>query len=108
VLVPAVDVCASRDERVLYVDVPGVDRDALQVRLQGGLLIIRGRRPAPSAPGWGRERRFGTFERVLLVPSGFDRGAIRTDLADGVLTVRIPAETGRDRSGASAPIPDAV
>jgi RNA polymerase primary sigma factor len=99
VLVPALDVCASSDERLLRVDVPGVRRDALRVTLKGGLLIIRGsRRAPPPAPGWTRERRFGTFQRVVRVPVGLDLRAIRIHLADGVLTVRFPAHPGREPS----------
>jgi RNA polymerase primary sigma factor len=102
-LVPAVDVCVSRDERLLNMDVPGVRRAALSVRLQGGLLIVRGSRSAPPpALGWSRERGVGTFERVLRVPTGLDPGAIRTELANGVLTVRIPRETRRDRPAPAA------
>jgi HSP20 family molecular chaperone IbpA len=96
VLVPRTDICASATEETVHLDLPGVRRDAVGVRLQGSLLIIRGNRSASCpGPGWRRERRSGPFERILRVPRGLDPGSIRTDLADGVLTVRIPVGAGR-------------
>jgi RNA polymerase sigma factor (sigma-70 family) len=100
-LVPRVDICVSATEETVCMDVPGVRRDALRVSLQGSLLIVRGHRAAPSPQaGWTRERRFGSFERILRVPRGLDSRSISTNLTDGVLTVRIPVAAGRSAPAA--------
>jgi HSP20 family protein len=40
---------------------------------------------------WQRlERGFGTFERVLRLPTGLDPDEITASLSDGVLTLQIP------------------
>jgi RNA polymerase primary sigma factor len=98
---PRVDICASATGATVRMDVPGVQRDALRVRLQGSLLIVRGSRAAPlPQAGSTRERRFGVFERILRVPRGLDPRSVRTNLADGVLTVRIPVAPGRSPEAA--------
>jgi len=77
-------------------DVPGLSADTLEIELDNDELTVRGERPFPYSTNGGDpavrriERRFGRFERSLRVPRGLDPGSVQAELADGVLTLRIP------------------
>jgi HSP20 family protein len=77
-------------------DVPGLSADSLEIELDNDVLTVRGERPFPYSTNGGEaavrriERRFGRFERSLRVPRGLDPASVQAELADGVLTLRIP------------------
>jgi HSP20 family protein len=92
---PPADVVID-DDVTVYMDVPGLNAESLEIELENEVLTVRGERRAPYATEDGDrgvrriERRFGKFERSLRVPRGLDPDAIDASLADGVLTLRIP------------------
>jgi HSP20 family protein len=94
--VPVADVLVTEENVAVYMDVPGVPRDALEIELENDVLTVRGERAFPydqdgASRTWQRiERGFGRFERDLRVPKGLDADAIEASLADGVLSLRIP------------------
>ncbi|MEA2407527.1 MAG: hypothetical protein QOE69_1646 [Thermoleophilaceae bacterium] len=91
---PPADVVVREDAVDVYMDVPGLNADSLDVELESDTLTVRGERrwPYGSQDGAVRrvERRFGRFERSLRVPSGLDHDAVEASLNDGVLTLHIP------------------
>jgi len=94
--VPPADLLVDDDGVTVYMDVPGLRSDNLDIELENDVLTIRGERPFPYARDDGKgpvrrtERGFGRFERTLRVPRGLDPEAIDAALSDGVLTLRIP------------------
>jgi HSP20 family protein len=93
--VPPADVIVDDEGVTVYMDVPGVGSDRLDVELENDELTVRGERPNPYGPDGARgtrriERSFGRFERSLRVPRGLDPNAIEASLSDGVLMLRIP------------------
>jgi len=97
--VPPADVLVTEDGVTVYMDVPGLTKDELDIELENEVLTVRGeRRPPYSTEDGGRgdrtwrriERGFGRFERSLRVPRGLDPEAIEASLTDGVLVLRIP------------------
>jgi HSP20 family protein len=93
--VPPADVLVDDDGVTVYMDVPGVGSDHLDVELENEMLTVRGERPYPygeNGDGAVRriERGFGRFERSLRVPRGLDPDAIEASLTDGVLRLRVP------------------
>jgi HSP20 family protein len=93
---PLADVVVTDEDVRVYMDLPGVTRDNLEIELENDVLTVRGERPFPyqtddaNQASQRVERGFGRFERVLRVPPGLDAGAIDASLANGVLTLRIP------------------
>lgn len=91
---PRIDVKTEDDDMVLYAELPGLDRDSIDVSVTDGALTIKGERKAESEKeqsGWViRERSYGAFERTVVLPEGIDAEAIRADYKDGVLEVHIP------------------
>ncbi len=89
--VPPADLLETDDEVLLYMDVPGLDADSLEIELENNVLTVRGeRRPPEDARNWQRlERGFGRFERSVHVRSGLEAENIEASVADGVLTLRL-------------------
>jgi HSP20 family protein len=102
---PPADLLIDDDGVTVYMDVPGLHPDNLQIELENDTLTISGERPFPYAREEGAtglvqriERGFGRFQRSIRVPSGLNPDAIEASLHDGVLTLRIPKpETMRPR-----------
>jgi len=88
------DVLVDDDGVTVFMDVPGVGADHLDIELENDTLTVRGERSYPYSDGNGAARRiergFGRFERSLRVPRGLDPDAIEASLRDGVLHLRIP------------------
>ncbi|HEV7584290.1 MAG TPA: Hsp20/alpha crystallin family protein [Solirubrobacteraceae bacterium] len=102
--VPPADVMVDDDGVTVFMDVPGLRSEDLEIELENDLLTVRGERPYPykqdgeGSPVQRIERRFGRFERTLRVPAGLDPDAVEAALTDGVLRIRIPLpETKRAR-----------
>jgi HSP20 family protein len=113
--IPPADVLVDDEGVSVYMDVPGMRADNLEIELEGDLLSIRGERPYPydneRCKAMRIERRFGRFERTLRVPQGLDPDAIDASMSDGVLSLRVPQpQTSQPRkidikgNGASATI----
>jgi HSP20 family protein len=94
--IPPADLLIDDDGVTVYMDVPGLRSENLEIELENDMLTVRGERPFPYAhengggPVRSIERGFGRFERSIRVPRGLDPDAIDASLSDGVLTLRIP------------------
>jgi HSP20 family protein len=97
--VPPADVIVDDEAVTVFMDVPGISGEQLDVELENDVLTVRGERPYPyGSDGNGGsqavvrrvERGFGRFERSLRVLRGLDPNSIEASLAMGVLTLRLP------------------
>jgi HSP20 family protein len=91
---PAIWVGYSADKLLIHLDLPGVSREAVRVRLSNGALLVSGTR-TPPAPGNQRlpyyaERPFGAFQRVIPLPGDVAADQVQAQLKDGVLSLQIP------------------
>src|SRR5690606_12353185 len=80
------DIAVTETDAALVVagDLPGMEKDKIEVRLKGGDLCIRGSREAmkeeKDLPGWYvRERSSGSFERVISIGTGVKEEAITAE-----------------------------
>jgi HSP20 family protein len=91
---PAMDLVESGNEYILRADLPGMERDDVQLELKDNVLTLSGRREAEHEEkhqGFYRvERAFGSFSRSLELPGGIDPGSLKAEFDRGVLEVRIP------------------
>jgi HSP20 family protein len=77
--VPPADLLIDDDGVIVYMDVPGLRSENIEIELENDVLTIRGDRPFPydreesSGPARRIERGFGRFERSIRVPRGLDR-----------------------------------
>ena len=89
---PAIDVRANDSEVVFICDVPGVKQEDLEVTLENHVLTIKGTRKFDSQENEQvmLGRAYGPFTRSYTLPDTLDEENLAANLADGVLTVRIP------------------
>jgi len=91
---PRIDVVETKDTYELAIDVPGVDKDAININLHEGVLSISGERVGRTVDEDDNivrmERHSGSFYRSFSVPSKIDQKKIEANHENGVLTVRIP------------------
>ena len=92
--VPPVDVFQDRDNLVLRAEVPGVDKNAIDVRVENGLLTLEGERKTDTdldeKSAFRRERNFGRFARSFTLPTSVDASRITAKYGDGVLEIVLP------------------
>jgi HSP20 family protein len=89
---PLADVTETDDAYLVEIELPGVNRKDLTVEVAGDQLRVSGEIVEKEKVGWlrHRTRRVGQFTYQTLLPGGIDAEHISADLADGVLTVRVP------------------
>jgi HSP20 family protein len=92
--VPAVDLYETPTEVGIWVDLPGVDAESIQVSVAGRTLTLRGERPAhesrPDETVRFEECPSGPFHRVVELPGEVEVDGAQADAAQGVLHVRFP------------------
>lgn len=91
---PAVDIKEEAERFVISADVPGVDRDDIEVTMADGVIVIKGERKLESQEeekGYRRiERSYGTFYRRFSLPESADAEKISATCNEGVLEIVIP------------------
>jgi HSP20 family protein len=81
------------DSLEMKVEVPGVEKDALNVKLQGNYLEISGSRKSDTPEGYAShrvERGTSSFSRSFTLPSDVDTGKVEAHLTNGILTLKLP------------------
>ena len=96
---PRADVAEADDAYFLTLDLPGIDRDALDVTFDDGTLKISGERQHTAERTGARahrvERAHGRFFRSFVLGTDVDPEAIEATYDDGVLSVRIGKSEAR-------------
>jgi HSP20 family protein len=91
---PVVDILETQDNFQIQVELPGVEKSAVKLSIEKGVLLISGRRPKGTLTEGVRyhrnERPYGTFERAFRVPDSVDEQKLEADLKNGILTIRLP------------------
>lgn len=105
---PPVDLCETKDEVTIRVEVPGVRAEHLSVGLTTQQLRISGekKKHAPRQRALSHlcsERTYGRFSRVVPLRWTINVSAARAELTDGVLLVHLPKQN--DRRGAEFKVP---
>lgn len=96
---PPVDIYENGDALVVKADLPGVDKENLDLRVENDLLTIRGKPThAVSGDSIYREFELVNFFRQFELNERVDQSKISADLKHGVLTLRLPkAEEAKPR-----------
>lgn len=97
---PPADVSETDDAYLVDIEVPRVDRKDLTVEVAAGELRVSGGLVEKEKIGRlrHRTRRIGRFAYRTTLPGDIDTDHVSADLADGVLTVRVPkTEAARPR-----------
>jgi HSP20 family protein len=91
---PLVDIYEEGKHLVVKAELPGMDRNDINIRLLDNSLIISGEKKSERTEGnrdfYRIERSSGSFERSILLPGGVDAEKATASFTNGILEVRIP------------------
>jgi HSP20 family protein len=89
---PPANISATENEYLLELDMPGVNKDGLQITVEGGELTIVGRRQteAPSGELCYCESGLADYRRVFELGPDIDTAKINAEMKHGVLTLHLP------------------
>lgn len=89
-----IDVASDEKQYTITLEAPGLAQDDLSIELKDRVLVIKGTKQEEKEEKdqhyYRKERRFGTFERVLAVPDDADVDGIQANMDKGLLTIKIP------------------
>lgn len=89
---PRADLSETDDAYVIAIDLPGVNRDDLEITVEDGTLKVSGERSMQEEEQTGQfyriERAYGRFFRSFNFGSNVDPDSIEAHFDDGVLTIR--------------------
>lgn len=92
--VPPVDIRETEDAIEFTAEVPGFERDQIDIRVDQGNLVLSGERKfdqETKEENFHRiERSYGKFQRTFALPSSVDAEKIKATLKNGVLHVTLP------------------
>jgi HSP20 family protein len=94
--VPAVNVRETSDAIEVKAELPGLDPDDVDVRVENGVLSISGERKAEVEEGKKGseyhliERRYGRFERTFTLPRSVNAESVDARFVNGVLHITLP------------------
>lgn len=86
------DAWRDGDTFVVEFDLPGVDRDSIDLDVERNVVTVRAERPGPGedVEMLAAERPRGVFSRQLVLDDNLDTERITATYDTGVLTLRIP------------------
>ena len=90
---PYTDIHETAESVVVTMEMPGVDKGGVDIRLDKGVLTIKGTVDAGKYDALRpiyTEYNVGNFIRTFTVSTKIDSGAISASMGDGVLTVNLP------------------
>jgi len=92
--IPPVDVHEGKDAFTLEADLPGINKEDIEVSLDNGLVTLKGSRKKEiekDGDGYHRvERTYGRFERSFRLPDGVDASQVTAAFDKGVLRLTLP------------------
>jgi len=91
---PPVDVYEDQESLVLTTELPGIEPKAVDVRVEDGVLTLRGERKMEKEDKKENylrvERSYGSFTRSFTLPSTVDPDKVKAEFKNGLLRIAIP------------------
>ena len=91
---PALDVQEDKDKFTVNLEVPGLKREDISVKLEDGNLVISGERKSETVSEGSevhrQERYYGKFARAISLPSIVKADEVKAVYKDGILSITLP------------------
>ena len=89
---PEVNIFETKDGYLLEAEMPGVNKEGLEISLEGPEITIIGRRHTENVEGEAllRERQAVDYRRVFELDPAIDTAKISAKVEQGVLTLTLP------------------
>jgi HSP20 family protein len=99
---PTADIYEDRDSLKVILEMPGVEKDNVNVRVEEGVLFVEGRLDLSKYRGLQplyTEYNIGNYARTFRLSNAIDQDKIGAELKDGVLSLTLPkAERAKPRT----------
>lgn len=91
-IAPMASVIEENDGYALWVEMPGVNKEGLELSIENNELTIIGRRSLQTVDGTliHRESRSENFRRVFELDPSIDANKISAKMEQGILTLTLP------------------
>ena len=90
---PASDIYETETGYLIAIDLPGIDRQALEIDIDDNRLVVKGTRPVAASRQHRSDRPRGKFFRTYSVPGSVEQAKIAAEYKDGVLQISLPKRT---------------
>jgi HSP20 family protein len=94
VTAPSVDVYEEKDDIIVKAELPGMDKNDIEVNISDSQLTLKGEKKKEEKVEeenyYRCERSYGAFFRTLELPSTVQADKIKASFKNGVLEVRLP------------------
>jgi len=102
-VLPAVDIYEEGNSIVLKADLPGLEKEDVDIHIADNILTVSGERKKEEKFEKGDyfryERTHGSFYRRFELPTGIDVNKVKAHMENGVLELKLPrAEDATERS----------
>ena len=90
---PTTDIYETEDALTVVLEMPGVDRDNIEVNVENGVLTVEGKINFGQYEGLQpiySEYNIGPYRRSFRLSSRVDQDNIRAELWDGVISLVLP------------------
>jgi HSP20 family protein len=89
---PEVNIFENKDGYVLEAEMPGVNKEGLEITVEGNELTIIGHRHAEQVAGQPifRERRLADYRRLFELDPAIDAAKVSAKIDQGIVTVTLP------------------
>lgn len=89
---PEVNIFETKDGYVLEAEMPGVNKDGLEITVEGNELTIVGHRNSEELKGHPlfRERRLADYRRSFELDPAIDTGKVSAKIEQGIVTLTLP------------------
>jgi HSP20 family protein len=103
VMAPACDIQLKDNKYTISLDLPGMEKSDIKIKIDGDILSISGQRSAKVEKKDGdkfilRERTMGSFERAIRLPREAKKDKVDASYNNGTLTITIPMDKKKDTS----------
>jgi len=91
---PSVDIFETENALILTAEVPGIDENNIEIKIEDNTLSLKGDRifeKETSEENYHRiERSYGSFYRSFTLPRNIDQEKIKAEHDNGVLRITMP------------------
>lgn len=99
--VPYTDIYETEDSLTVVMEIPGVDKDRIDIKIEEGVLLVEGHIDFDNYDDMQpvyTEYNVGHYSRRFSLSSKIDQDRISARMEDGVLTLKLPkAEKAKPR-----------
>jgi len=93
IFLPAADIYEAENDLTVILEMPGVEKKNVDIRVEDGALIVEGRLDLTNYQGLQpvyTEYNIGHYARSFRLSSKIDQNKIAAEMKDGVLSLKLP------------------